>query len=137
MSQHAFDIAVMVTMSVTIFLTNWGVRARNGYTLSAAADFALALMGFDLAAAIASNSFENMFHNAILNANRVAVFVCLSLVALACWAGALLKIEYAIARQFDPWQETYRSGAATTWAIGAQTLAGFLLCLHFGMFWVS
>ena len=49
---HAIEATAAAVIPTLAFVLNWRVRAKNGYALSAAADAALAIAAFDLAALV-------------------------------------------------------------------------------------
>jgi hypothetical protein len=118
--QALIDILVSIAIPLFAFGLNWQMRVRRGYTISAAADFVLAIAAFDLAALAAHDVFEQAMHQPVFRQNFVPLFLILFVFTAGAWSLCFLPMENKLAG-------LYRTapvgagvnGAIATWFFGS------------------
>ena len=116
----ALDVLAAIFIPLFAFVLNWRLRASKGYALSAAADFVLALMVFDLGALIAHDVFEAAIPSQFFRTFFFAHFVVLFCVSGILWSTVLLHLEHRLVRDYDPEGRQY---------LGEFPDAHFYLCM--------
>ena len=100
-SPEAIEIAAAAAIPLFVFVVNWSMRARHGYALSAAADFALALAAFDLVALIYSQVFAHEVRDEILRTSFVRLMVLFFIVTFIIWLTVFLSLEHRMTEGYD------------------------------------
>src|SRR6516162_963001 len=95
------EIAAAVAIPLLAFVLNWNLRARNGYALSAAADFALALAAFDLVALVYSNVFAEVMRNKTFQHSFNPLEVTLFALTTITWMTLFLRLEHRMTQGYD------------------------------------
>lgn len=88
------EVAAAVAVPTLAFALNWAMRARNGYALSAAADFALALVAFDLVALVYSSVFSEVMRNEVFRQSFIRIIIILFVLTLTTWVTIFLGLEH-------------------------------------------
>jgi hypothetical protein len=89
-----------IVIPLVVFGANWAFRQRNGYALTASADFILAVLIFDGTVVSSSETFTQFVQNAELRATVVnyhllfAALGCLLWWAIAQWCERPLAAYY-------------------------------------------
>jgi hypothetical protein len=98
--QTFMSIVLAVGIPATAFSLNWGMRASNGYKRSAAADFVLAIVAFDLSALFAHDVFEKAMHDETFKQNFLPIFGALFMITLIGWSAIFIRLEGALERNY-------------------------------------
>jgi glycerol uptake facilitator-like aquaporin len=88
-----FEIGTSIAIPLFVFGLNWAIRQTNGYSLSAASDFILALIAFDLAALVSKEIFEKAIRFTVFKNGYINIFVIFFCVTALLWFTIFLKIE--------------------------------------------
>ncbi len=131
----AIEIVVSALIPFALFVVNWRVRVRLKYELSAASDFALAILGFDCCAIAAHDVFQKAMHATDFQDKFVALFMIFGLVALILWVWFFLDQEDALTSIANkaitlPNEGVLRFG-------GVWTVAVILFAAHVSSFYIS
>jgi hypothetical protein len=124
------EVIAATAIPVLAFVLNWRVRSARGYALSAAADFVLALMVFDLGAVIAHDVFEAVIPSAFFRSCFIELFVILFCLSTILWATALLHIEHRLGQDYDFGTRSYLNSAPMGLFLLAWMLVAALLSPH-------
>jgi hypothetical protein len=89
----AIKIIEAAIIPIALFVLNMRARKFMHYTESAATDFVLAIIGFDVAAIAASDVFSNAMHDTIFKQNAVGLFIIMGLGGLILWCTFFLSQE--------------------------------------------
>ena len=95
------EVLAAITVPAFAFGLNWSVRSRNGYALSAAADFVLAIAAFDLIALIYSGTFEEVVRNEVFRHSFIRLIVVLFSVTFFAWFTVFLSLEHKMSEGYD------------------------------------
>jgi hypothetical protein len=136
MSQTWLAVASAILIPVFAYVLNWKMREARGYQLSAAADFVLALMAFDLGALASPEAFKAAMPHSPFLQSFEPLFVCLFCVGLFFWSVALLPLENAMATKFDASSRIYIDGIAKLYFMVSWTIAAMLLAAHCLLFFL-
>src|SRR5262245_20758898 len=98
---EGIEIAAAVAVAIFPFILNWAMRARHGYALSAAEDFALGLAAFDLIALIYSQVFSSEVRDEVLRASFVRLMVIFFIVIISAWITLFLSLEHKMTEGYD------------------------------------
>jgi hypothetical protein len=120
------DIALAVAIPATAFALNWGMRAHNGYMRSAAADFILAIVAFDLSALFAHDVFEKAMHDATFKQYFMQIFGLLFMVTLVGWAMIFIPLEGALEKNYKASRRRKLTGKGQMIFFGSWSL---VLCI--------
>ncbi len=120
------EVGAAIAVPSFAFVINWSARARNGYVLSAAADFVLGLAAFDLVALVYANVFAEVMRNETFheNFNRIEVFFfCATTIA---WLVLFLPLEHRMSEGYDFAARRYLHGRPMgSFLLGWAVLATF------------
>jgi hypothetical protein len=128
------EVAAAVSVPLFAFILNWRERARHGYALSAAADFALALAAFDLVALIYSSVFAEVMRNEIFKQSFNRVIVPLFLATLVSWICIFLNLEHRMTEGYDFRLKRYLAPRPMGAFLSGWTLLGIFLGMHIFFF---
>jgi hypothetical protein len=125
-----WEIAAAIAIPVCAFGLNWRMRTLNNYALSAAADFMLAIVAFDLVALASHDTFEKAVRDSVLQEQFVIMFVVFFAGTTTCWYAISLKLEHEMTRGYSYSRKCYTTGKPmglflTGWAVVAS-----VLCVH-------
>jgi len=125
---------VAVLVPLIVFTGNWIHRSHKGYAQTAAADFILAIVIFDLAVIVASQDFEPFLLSHSLKSFLVPWHVFAAFMSCLLWAGIVRFGEPAISRYYE-----IKSGYFTpTFPLVSFTLCWFgvlvLVAIHVAFF---
>jgi|ERR1700722_2179944 len=123
----SIEVGAALAVPAFAFVINWNLRARKGYALSAAADFALSMAAFDLVALVYANVFAEVMRNETFhqNFNRIEVFFfCVTAIA---WLVVFLPLEHRMTEGYDFARKRYLRGRPMgAFLLGWGILAVFL-----------
>jgi hypothetical protein len=92
---------VAVLIPLAVFTANWIHRSHKGYAQTAAADFILAIVIFDLAVIVASQDFEPFLRSPVLRPVIVYWHFVAAFLSGLLWAGIVRWGEPAMARFYE------------------------------------
>jgi hypothetical protein len=127
------EVAAAIVIPLLAFVLNWAIRSQNGYALSAAPDFALALAAFDLIALLYRTSFIEVMRNETFRQSFNALEIFLFCVTLVAWIWPFLRLEHSMTRGYDFHNRCYINGQSPMgafllgWTILAALLAAHIL----------
>lgn len=130
MSKTFLEIAVIVLVPVCSFSLNWSVRSSNNYVLSAAADFILALVAFDLTALASYSAFKKVVSDSALQDWFGLVFVGLFCVTVLAWLWFFLPLEQRMVRGYSYDEGRYVSNKPTGIFVLSSVAVAVLLAFH-------
>lgn len=120
-----WEVVAVLAIPIMAFVINWSLRATRGYSLSAAADFALALAAFDFSAIVAHKSFEKVITDITFRDSVIPMFATLFILTLIAWLIYFLPEEHRLLSRYDPIERKYKSNAPT----GQMIIAWSFLCV--------
>jgi hypothetical protein len=106
---HAIEATAAAVIPTLAFVLNWRVRAKNGYALSAAADAALAIAAFDLAALVSNTVFSDVVRNPVIKQQFTIVIVILFCMVVIAWITVFLELEHRMTEGYDFYRKEYVS----------------------------
>lgn len=114
------------------FILNWQFRAQKGYALSAAADFVLALIVFDLGAAAGHEIFSTLAPSEVLRHDFALVFLLFFTLSLISWLLYFVRNEQKLAEGYSYRTHKYKAGPPMkdfliTWSVVGGLLAPHIL----------
>jgi hypothetical protein len=124
------EVAAAVSVPLFAFILNWRERARHGYALSAAADFALALAAFDLVALVYSNVFTEVMRNAVFKHSFNQVIIPLFCGTLVTWVCIFLRLEHRMTEGYDFQSKRYLTPRPMGAFLSGWTLLAVFLGMH-------
>jgi hypothetical protein len=124
------EVGAAVAVPLFAFILNWRERARNGYALSAAADFALALAAFDLVALIYGNVFAEVMRNEVFKHSFNPVIVVLFCATLVAWIWIFLSLEHRMTDGYDFRLKRYVAPRPMGAFLSGWTLLAVFLGMH-------
>ncbi len=129
-SPEGIEVCAAIAVALFPFVLNWAMRAKHGYALSAAADFALALAAFDLVALIYSQVFSGEVHDPVLKASFVRLMVIFFVVTLGFWVTIFLSLEHKMTEGYDFTRKCYTAGRPMGCFLSGWTLLVAFLAAH-------
>jgi hypothetical protein len=126
-----WEVAASILIPIFAFGLNWAIRAHENYVLSAAADFVLAIMAFDLAAIAGHETFTKLVGDPSFQRSFVTMFLVFFIATAACWYLVSLPLEHRLSKGYSFEQKRYLrerpTGVfVTSWALVAAVLTGHL-----------
>jgi hypothetical protein len=104
------EVVAAIAISVWAFVMNWAMRARQGYALSAAADFVLSLAAFDLIAIVYSSVFKQVVRDEVFRDDFVRLVVVFFVVTFGFWVTLFLGLEHRMTAGYDFPNKRYIGG---------------------------
>lgn len=129
-SPEGIEIVSAISVALLPFVLNWAMRARHGYALSAAADFALALAAFDLVALIYSQVFSSQVHDPTLRTSFIRLMVIFFAVTLGFWITVFLSLEHRMTEGYDYARRRYINGRPMGFFLSGWGLLVAFLAVH-------
>ena len=131
---QAIEAAAAAVIPTLAFILNWRMRARNGYAFSAAADAALAIAGFDLAAVVSNTVFSEAVRNPVFKHQFVILMVIFFCLVIIAWITVFLDLEHRMTEGYDFSRKCYISERPMGSFLLGWTLLGIFLAAHIFVF---
>lgn len=124
------EILVAIVIPAFLFSLNWVFRSAKNYAPSAAADFILALMGFDLSSIPAHSLFETAVRSQDVKSQVLGLFIVLFTLSSIMWYTSAVPLEHRILEGYDFQHNKYRDSKHRFAFVLAWVIAGGLLAGH-------
>jgi hypothetical protein len=125
-----WEIAAAIIIPVFAFGLNWRMREVNNYALSAAADFMLAIMAFDLVVLASHHTFESVVRDSLLQEQFVTMFVVFFSGTTIFWYTLSLRFEHEMNRGYSYLQKRYVQGRPMGPFLVGWAVVAAVLCVH-------